>query len=140
MRSAFIVISIKQKNNRTYNLIIKCWCFKIKNKMSKKSISIVSYITIIGWAIAFLLYKNGCRSVLVRYHLKQSFGLGVFEAVFSMLFMATYPIISTILTLYTISGIVLFVILISGIINAINKKTKPVVLIGSMFVGRFNFI
>lgn len=111
--------------------------------MNKKIISIISYITIIGWVIAFVVYHNGHRSALAQYHLKQSFGLGVFGGFFYMLFMATYPmilIIPIISVLLILLSIVMFVILISGIINAVNQKKKPILLIGPMFVGRFNFI
>jgi hypothetical protein len=108
--------------------------------MSKKTISVLSYFTIIGWAISFVIYHSGYRSALAQYHLKQSFGLGVFFGVFSLLFVANIPTIPIISILFTIINIVLFVILISGIFNAINQKAKPVALIGLMFVGRFNFI
>ena len=46
--------------------------------MSKKTISIISYITIIGWIIAFLVYNNETeKSSLAKFHLKQSLGLGI---------------------------------------------------------------
>lgn len=108
--------------------------------MTRKTISIISYITILGWAIAFVVYHNGGRSSLAQYHLKQSFGLGVLGAFLSVLFMVSTPIIPAISMLFMILSIVMFIILISGIINSANQKERPTLLIGSMFEDKFNFI
>jgi uncharacterized membrane protein len=108
--------------------------------MSRKTISIISYITIIGWVISFVVYHNGGKSTLAQYHLKQSFGLGVLGPLFSILFIAVVPIVSSTLILFTILNLGIFIFLILGIINAVNQKKLPIPLIGSMFVDRFNFI
>lgn len=108
--------------------------------MTRKTISIISYLTIIGWVVSFIIYHNGGRSSFAQYHLKQAFGLGIFGLAVSMLFVpviAADPLIST---LFSILLLGILIILIVGIINAFNQKRKPVPLIGSMFVDRFNFI
>ena len=45
--------------------------------MHKKTIAVISYITIIGWIIAYREYEKGAKSSLVKFHLEQSFGLAV---------------------------------------------------------------
>jgi uncharacterized membrane protein len=108
--------------------------------MSRKTISIISYITIIGWIISFVVYHNGGRSSLAQYHLKQSFGLGVLGTLFSVLFMTMRPIVPLVSRLSAILGLVIFIVFIFGIFNAVNQKRKPLPLIGFMFVDRFYFI
>ncbi|MCC9064677.1 DUF4870 domain-containing protein [Flavobacterium piscisymbiosum] len=108
--------------------------------MNRKTISIISYLTIIGWVISFIVYHNGGRSSFAQYHLKQSFGLGIFGAVLSMLFIpviATDPVMST---LFSILIFGILIVLIVGVVNAFHQKRKPIPLIGIMFVDRFNFI
>ncbi|MCD0471834.1 DUF4870 domain-containing protein [Flavobacterium sp. JAS] len=108
--------------------------------MNRKTISIISYLTIIGWVISFVVYHNGGRSSFAQYHLKQSFGLGVFGAILGVIFIPILPIDPLISTLFTILSAGVAIVLIFGIINAINQKRKPIPLIGLMFVDRFNFI
>ena len=108
--------------------------------MTRKTISIISYLTLIGWIISFLVYHNGGRSSFAQYHLKQSFGLGVFGAVLSVIFVSTFSIAPVVLIIFKIVGLGMLIFLIFGIMNAINQKRKPVPLIGSMFVNRFHFI
>jgi uncharacterized membrane protein len=108
--------------------------------MNRKTISIISYLTIVGWVISFVVYHNGGRSSFAQYHLKQSFGLGIFGVILGIIFIPIIPIDPIISTLFTILGFGILIVLIFGIINALNQKRKPIPLIGSMFVDRFNFI
>lgn len=44
--------------------------------MNNKTLSVISYLTIIGWLVAYRVHKDQAkRSTLVRYHLEQSLGL-----------------------------------------------------------------
>jgi uncharacterized membrane protein len=105
--------------------------------MNNKTLSIVSYITIIGWLIAFFSAKDKTpKSSLVTYHLKQGFGLAIIGAVLSVL----SGILSAFAFIFGIAQLVVFVLWIFGIINAMNEVEKPVPLIGSMFEGKFDFI
>jgi hypothetical protein len=108
--------------------------------MSRKTISIISYITIIGWVISFVVYNNGGRSSLAQYHLKQSFGLGILGTLLGIASMIIVPIDSSISILFTILSLSILIFLILGVINAVNQKRKPITLICFMFVGRFHFI
>lgn len=108
--------------------------------MNKKTISIISYLAIVGWTISFLIYHIGGRSSFAQYHLKQSFGLHIFTLILCVFFI---PIIGFFPVVSTFFGIVSFCILIItvfGVINAVKLKTKPIPLIGTMFVNRFKFI
>lgn len=108
--------------------------------MNRKTISIISYLTIVGWVISFVVYYNGGRSTFAQYHLKQSFGLGVLGVILSIFFTPIIPIDPFISTLFTVLCFGILIILISGIVNAVNQNRKPIPVIGLMFVNRFHFI
>ena len=105
--------------------------------MSKKTISIISYITIIGWIIAFLVYNNQLeKSSLAKFHLKQSLGLGILGLLCEFL---SYIVPSLDLGL-TILSLGLLILWIIGIVNAVNENEKPVPLVGNLFIDKFDFI
>ena len=52
--------------------------------MDNKTLSIVSYITIIGWVIAYFVGKDKADDLL-KYHLKQGFGLFIFSFIWGIL-------------------------------------------------------
>ncbi|OXA83176.1 import component protein [Flavobacterium hercynium] len=108
--------------------------------MNKKTLSILSYITIIGWIIAYVKSKDLTpKSDLVNYHLKQGFGI-------FLLSLATNIILSIVVTivpsLYFLSyvGYAIFILWIFGIINAVNEQKKPIPVIGQLFENKFDFI
>lgn len=108
--------------------------------MSNKTLSILSYITIIGWIIAFVKGKDlNPKSDLVNYHLKQGFGLFIFTFILNIILTA---IVSAVPSLAFISyiGILFLIIWVFGIINAVNEEKKPLPLIGKMFENKFGFI
>ncbi|MFV8325226.1 DUF4870 domain-containing protein [Flavobacterium sp. ZS1P14] len=106
--------------------------------MNKKTISIISYITLLGWMVSFILYRNGGKSPLAKYHLKQSFGLGALGTLFSIIPIVLVPAAPIILFMLIDLGILIF--LTFGITNAINQQKKPVPVIGPIFIDRFYFI
>lgn len=106
--------------------------------MSRKTISIISYITIIGWLLSFIVYSNGGKSAFAQYHLKQSFGLGLLGTLFSSVCLV--PIDSSLSILLWILGLSLSLFFVFGVYNAANQKKVPLPLIGFLFVTRFNFI
>lgn len=78
----------------------------------------MSYVTIIGWVIAYLQYKSSKRkSALASYHLVQ--GLGVF--------------------IFALIGFLPLILLIFGNIAANNDALTPAPLIVALFEGKFNF-
>ena len=105
--------------------------------MDNKTLSIVSYITIIGWVIAFVVGKDKADDLL-KYHLKQSLGLFIFSIVYQIILGILISI--TGLSILSILLLVVLALTIIGIINAANGVKKPLPIIGSMFEDKFAFI
>ncbi|WP_160139224.1 DUF4870 domain-containing protein [Chryseobacterium sp. c4a] len=105
--------------------------------MDNKTLSIVSYITIFGWLIAFISGKEKADNLL-KYHLKQSLGVAILSFIL--------PTILGILISVTHIGILgIFVVLplvlmIIGAINAANEVEKPLPLIGKIADDQFSFL
>jgi uncharacterized membrane protein len=115
--------------------------------MDKKTVSIVSYITIIGWAIAYFSNNSAPeKSSLARYHLKQGFGLNILALAFNIairIIISVLPSLSILALLGIISTVVsigFLVLMILGCINASNEKETPLPIIGKMFEDKFDFI
>lgn len=106
--------------------------------MNNKTLSIVSYITLIGWLIAYFSGKENANSLL-KYHLKQSLGLFLVSIIINI---AVIVIAYAIPALYFLSyiGYVIWALVIIGVINATNEVEKPLPLIGKMFENKFAFI
>ena len=108
--------------------------------MDKKTLSILSYITIIGWIIAYVKSKDLTpKSDLVTYHLKQ--GFGIFLVSFAVNIVLSVFVFS-ITSLYFLNyiGYAIFILWIFGIINAANEQKKPIPVIGKIFEDKFGFI
>lgn len=108
--------------------------------MDKKTLSILSYITIIGWIVAFVKNKDlNPKSDLVTYHLKQGFGIFLFSLAVNIILSV---VVTAVTSLYFLSyvGYVIFILWIFGIINAANEQKKPIPVIGKMFEDKFGFI
>ncbi|MBL7701479.1 MAG: hypothetical protein JNM14_04475 [Ferruginibacter sp.] len=95
-----------------------------------KTTAIVSYITIIGWLIAYFAMHQNNKTSLGSYHLRQTLLLFicaiVYQIVITVITMAV-PAIGLILSLV---GLVFLVLWIMGLISAINGQEKPMPLIG----------
>ena len=105
--------------------------------MDNKTLSIVSYITLLGWLISFVIGKEKSNSLL-KYHLKQSLGLIIFSIVLSIILNVLMMVTKT--GILGIFGFIPLVLMIIGIINAANNVEKPLPMIGKMFEGKFSFI
>lgn len=105
--------------------------------MDNKTLSVISYITIIGWIISFVIGKDNANSLL-KYHLRQSFGLFIFGILLGIVL----QIIMSITGLYVLGyiGLINLALMIIGIINAANETEKPLPLIGKMFEDKFAFV
>ena len=105
--------------------------------MDNKTISILSYITLIGWLIAYFSGKEKADDS-ARYHLKQGLGLIVFSFALSIVL----QIVMSITHIYALSyiSVVSLMLLIIGAINASNGAKKPLPFIGSFFENKFAFI
>lgn len=105
--------------------------------MDNKTLSIVSYITLFGWLISFVLGKEKSDSLL-KYHLKQSLGLILFSIVLSIIL--NIILMVTKIGVLGILGFIPLILMIIGIINAANNVEKPLPLIGKIFEDKFSFI
>jgi uncharacterized membrane protein len=95
-----------------------------------KTTAIVSYITIIGWLIAYFAMHQSKKTSLGSYHLRQTLLLFicaiVYQIVVTVITMAV-PAIGLILSLLSLAFLVLWIM---GLISAINGQEKPMPLIG----------
>ncbi len=105
--------------------------------MDKKTLSIISYITIIGWLVAY--FSNSEKSTLAKYHLKQSFGLFLISVVVGIILGVLLAIIP-IPFIDNIYSLGILVLMILGIVNANSEEEKPLPIIGTMFEDKFDFI
>ena len=106
--------------------------------MDNKTLSILSYITIIGWVVAYFSGTDKA-DVLLKYHLRQSLGLAIVSIVFNIAFTIIASIIPS-LSFIGLVGYAFIILWIMGIINAANGALKPVPLIGKMFEDKSSFV
>lgn len=94
-----------------------------------KTVAVVSYLTFIGWIIAFILHSNN-RTSLGAFHLRQSGFLFLAGAIISILgrFLRG-GLFNFVLGLL---GIIIFILLIMGLIRAANGEEKPLPFVGDM--------
>lgn len=87
-------------------------------KNNEKTIAAVSYITPIGWIVALVLYLDK-KTALAGFHIRQSLLLMI-----AWLAFAWIPVVRI------ITGIILFVLWLMGLIYAINGEKKEVPILG----------
>ena len=100
--------------------------------MDGKTIAVISYLTIVGWVIAYVMNSNN-KSQIAIYHIRQSLFLMlaaiVFYTVQTMLLLIPY--LGWLIALLSIPiGIALLILWIMGLIAAINGEEKPIPLVG----------
>ena len=110
--------------------------------MDAKTIAWVSYLTFIGWIIAFVSHNNSViKSPLATVHLRQSFGIVIFAwillwvigVIFGGGFLGFY-------SFYWFLRVFLFILWLAGIISAVQGEAKPIPYIGPLFQKWFSFI
>ncbi|MBS0027348.1 DUF4870 domain-containing protein [Chitinophaga sp. 22321] len=106
--------------------------------MNNRTLSVISYITLIGWLIAYFSGKDRADSLL-KYHLKQSLGLAIISIAVSIILNIIAYVVPA-LSFLGLVGYVLMVFWILGMINAGNGAEKPVPVFGKMFEDKFAFI
>jgi uncharacterized membrane protein len=109
--------------------------------MDAKTIAWVSYLTLIGWIIAYVSYGNlNPKSSLATYHLRQSFGIMVSSLVLYIAFWLLVFMVPFLSFFITIIWIVLVVLWVLGLISALNGEEKPLPVVGTYFQQWFQFI
>lgn len=100
----------------------------LQSKEEGKTIAIISYITVIGLLIAYLM-NNDKKNEFAKFHIGQSVRiaiLGVANYILSFFMPSSLWFISSIVSL----GILALIII--GIINAVNLKEEPLPVIGTI--------
>jgi uncharacterized membrane protein len=95
-----------------------------------KTTAIVSYITIIGWLIAYFALHQPKKTSLGSYHLRQTLLLFICAIVFQIINYTITMAIPAIGIIFSIAGIGFLVLWIMGLMAAINGEEKPMPLIG----------
>jgi uncharacterized membrane protein len=95
-----------------------------------KTTAIIGYITVFGLIIAYMMNINK-KNAFAEFHIGQSFRIvvaGLLNSTLAWILPSELGIITTIISL------LLLVLIILGIVNAANGKTKPLPVIGT--IGR----
>jgi uncharacterized membrane protein len=105
------------------------------NNEQDNSIAIISYLTLIGLVIAFVM-NNEKKQPFARYHIRQSLGLNVTGIALGLV--NVIPILGWIISI--IGVFVLLYMNIMGIINAVNRKEKPLPILGKQYEEWFKSV
>lgn len=105
---------------------------KVVNTDDGKTVAIISYLSIIGWIIAFVMHGSN-KTTLGAYHLRQTIALFVISLCtwIVQVLLVFIPYIGwalDILLIFVYIG--LFVLWIIGFVAALNGQEKPMPLIG----------
>ena len=93
-----------------------------------KVVSVLSYLTIVGWLVALVLYGDH-KSSFARFHLRQSLGLVLTGAI-----LAFIPLIGWVLSFGIVLGWCL------GLFHAINGQRRSLPLVGDFYQTHLDFI
>lgn len=107
-------------------------CAKFLN--DKKTTALVSYITLIGWLIAFFTGKDDADD-FVKFHFRQSLGLHITSFVFGIVLGIIVSIVPALSFLGLIS-LVFLVLMILGAMNANKGEKIPLPIIGQYFLEK----
>ena len=93
-----------------------------------KNMAIISYITIIGLIIAFVMNSDK-KNEFAKFHIRQSLGLALTGLALGIIGMI--PILGWII--YIVGIFILLYMWIVGLMNAINNKQKTVPILGTKY-------
>ncbi len=100
----------------------------LQTKEEGKTIAIISYITVIGLLIAYLM-NNDKKNEFAKFHIGQS--VRVYILAFAN-FILSFFLPSSLWFVSSIISLGVLALLILGIINAVNLKEEPVPVIGTI--------
>jgi len=106
--------------------------------MDNRAWSIVSYITLIGWLVAYFLGKDKADS-FYKYHMRQSLGLFLSMLLFTIVINMLARIF-VVLDLLNLLQVLFLIEIVIGIVNASNLEKKPLPVIGKYFEDKFSFL
>lgn len=100
-----------------------------------KTIAIIAYITVIGLIIAIIL-NNDKKNVFSAFHIKQALGIGLASLVIGIV--NVIPYIGWLA--FAVGSLLLLIMWITGFLNALNGRMKPVPILGRQFAEWFRGI
>ena len=103
---------------------------------SGKTIAIISYITLIGLIIAFIMNKDK-KDELASFHIRQMVGLSLLSIAISILGWILGNFSSMLSMLSSILSLGVLVLWVLGFIKAINGEKGAVPMVGGMFQDWF---
>ena len=106
--------------------------------MSSKAQAVFSYLGIL-WLLAYFGGKNN-RDQFSAYHLRQGLGLIVSSFLFVIILSILMAVAPSIAFIFNFLSLLIFILMIVGILHAINNVEKPLPFIGEYFMDKFPFI
>lgn len=102
-----------------------------------RTVAILSYLTLIGFIIALVMHSSK-KTALGAYHLRQTLGLIITALALSVggIVLMFIPIIGWLAVMVAWVG--LLVLVVMGLISAVNGQQKPVPLLGEHFQKWFS--
>jgi len=100
--------------------------------MDNKTLSIISYITVLGWLVAYFVGKDNADNLL-KYHLRQSIGLFVVIFALNICVSIIVYIVPSLSIISTLVFLMYLVFMILGILNANQALEKPLPIVGKYF-------
>jgi uncharacterized membrane protein len=100
------------------------------NADNGKTTAIVSYITIIGWLIAYFAMHQSKKTSLGSYHLRQTLLLFICVVVYQIIVRIIIMAVPATALILSLGGLAFLVVWVMGLIAAINGEEKPMPLIG----------
>ncbi|MDD4777936.1 MAG: hypothetical protein PHV53_06560 [Fermentimonas sp.] len=108
---------------------------EVTNDVPGKNIAIISYLTVIGLVIAFVM-NNEKKEPFALFHIRQSLGIVLTSVALGIV--NIIPILGWIISI--VGFFVLLYMWIVGLLNAVNGKEKVVPIIGEKFEEWFKSI
>lgn len=111
--------------------------------MSSKAQAVLSYLGIL-WLLAYFAGKNN-RDQFSAYHLRQGLGLIISSFLFVIILSILMAVAPSIAFIFNLFSLLIFILMIVGILHAINLHAinnveKPLPFIGEYFMDKFPFI
>ena len=107
----------------------------VSNDVQGKNIAIISYLTVIGLVLAFVM-NNEKKEPFASFHIRQSLGLVITSIALAII--NVIPVLGWIVSI--IGYLVLLYMWIVGLLNAVNCKEKVVPILGNKYTEWFKTI
>lgn len=107
----------------------------MEKQTTTNNMGVIAYLTVIGLIIAFVSNQNE-KNEFTAYHLRQSLGIALTGIALGII--GLVPFIGWIISI--LGTLAIIFLWVSGLLNAINRKEKPVPLLGQKYEEWFKNI